>query len=84
MHVGPHGKRATKTATIIAHLCRIRTNSTFDEDALWSCVGKLLEFEAEGIAWKCGELRHCLEYKRDKSTDPFWRNLCVACSWLQR
>ena len=76
-HVGSYGKASTKSATVIAHLIRIRTQCVFEQDANWCCICKLLEHECDMYGWRRRDLKKILIRKAQRvgDQDDFWCTL---------
>ena len=79
-HVGSHGKSQTKTATVMAHLLRIRGNCVFGQDAVGCCLSKLVELESAMCGWKPRDLKRVIMRKISKNelmdnVDSFWMDL---------
>ena len=75
-HVGSYAHKATKAATVMGHMQRIRRNCVFEADAVWCCVCKLLELQAPGSMWKTRDLKRILSKKICAGEDlQFWVSL---------
>ena len=71
-HAGSYCAAKIKRVTVLSHMTRIKRNCVMEGDALWFCMGKLVELKKEGIGFSHGFLLRCLETKMRRDDSPFW------------